>query len=124
MSGLKDSAFGDTPFGDFENRQPYPRGPGVKSVHSLESANKIAPKVGPQQALVLKSLNEDGPATPDEVGIRIGISLLNARPRCTELSKLGLIERVPDASEPGGFLKRANAVSGHRAVVWRAKPDR
>lgn len=114
--------FGDTPAPDpTRRRQPYPRGPGVKSIHSVESAERIAPKVGPQQAAVLESLKTYGPATADEVGERLNISPFNTRPRCTELFKLGLVEHIPDASEALGVKKRANA-SGHRAIVWRAKP--
>jgi predicted ArsR family transcriptional regulator len=111
MGRMKESYYGDM----FADVTPYPHGPGVKSVHSLESARLIAPKVGPQQKLVLDSLRKDGPATADEVGARVGISLLNSRPRITELFRLGLVERTGE--------KRRNKVSNVRAAVWRAKEE-
>lgn len=107
MGSLKDKAFGD-------GFAPYPHGPGVKSPHSLESARIIAPKVGPQQRLVLDNLKREGPCTPDESAVRLGISILNTRPRFAELNKLGLITRTG---------KRRPNSSGVKADEWRALTD-
>lgn len=50
-------------------------------------------------------------ATPEQVALRLGVPLMNVRPRCSELARLGLIEdsRV-----------RRLAMGGRKAIVWKA----
>ena len=92
----------------------YPYTPGwQKPETSIEAAETMSPKLKRLQAMVLGAVAEAGDhgRTADEVAVRLDLSPFTARPRCTELRQLGLIE-------DSGF-RRANE-SGSRAIVWIA----
>lgn len=97
---------------------PYPRSPGFqKPETSIEAAEAIAPELKRLQAMVLGAIEEAGSfgRTADEVATRLELTPFTARPRCTELRELGLIE-------DSGF--RRENTSGRRATVWVAKTNK
>lgn len=68
----------------------YPMTPSVGQTDTSRlSAEAIAPKVETLREQALAVIRER-PSTADEVAEAINESILNVRPRCTELSKLGL----------------------------------
>jgi predicted ArsR family transcriptional regulator len=98
-------------FGEQPAPARYPRAPGFKAREtSKAAAEAITAMVGTLRERVLAEIKRK-PSTPDEVAARLGITVLAARPRVTELSKLGLIT---DAGE-----RRKND-SGRTAIVWKA----
>jgi DNA-binding transcriptional regulator GbsR (MarR family) len=64
---------------------------------------------GRLQAMVYAVLARSGPMTADEVAEAIGESILNVRPRVSELAKQG---RVRDSG------LRGVTASGHSAAKW------
>lgn len=92
----------------------YPYTPGwQKPETSIEAAETIAPQGKRLQAMVLGAIAEAGDhgRTADEVATRLDLTPFTARPRCTELRQLGLIE-------DSGFRREND--SGSRAIVWIA----
>lgn len=88
----------------------YPHRPGWKKRDtSRQAAEQISVVVTGLQSKVLEFIRS-GPASADELASYIEISILSARPRCSELAKMGLIE---DSGE-----RRANE-SGKMAIVWK-----
>lgn len=87
----------------------YPYQPGFKEQGgtSQEAAEKTDAKR--LQRLVLEALKA-GPATPDQVAERLGLSVLSVRPRLSELVKTGAVEKTKE--------RRRNA-SGSSAAVLR-----
>ena len=98
----------------FDYQNAYPAAPGFRrrsktSKAAAESVKERAPTVRDQILSLLKR-NE---LTPDEAAKILGVSILTARPRFSELFRLGKIFRTGDT--------RANE-SGIRADVWSAWP--
>ena len=93
----------------------YPHAPGFKvtgpSRESALSERGAAPLL---RERVLKQLAA-GPATADECAAALGLTVLQSRPRVSELLKMGRIE------DSGG--RRRNA-SGKSATVWRLREVR
>lgn len=90
--------------------QDYPKQPGFReSTTSRDAAKAVRPRVSALARRIIDLLHYS-PMTPDEVAAAMDISLLTIRPRFSELSNLGLIEKTGD--------RRANA-SGLKAYVWR-----
>lgn len=90
----------------------YPDQPGFREPDtSRKAAESIAPTASLLRGKCLAALRENGPMTADEIALRVGITPFSARPRCTELLALGMIE---DTGE-----RRRND-SGRSAKVWRA----
>lgn len=95
----------------FDYAERYPEAPGYKDPDtSKEAAESMKPSAGILRAKCLEALRS-GPATADEIAERLGLSVLSARPRFSELLREGKIE---DTGE-----RRVNA-SGRRAKTWRA----
>lgn len=89
----------------------YPERPGFKGREtSKAAAEQMVAIAGTLRERVLAEIKRR-PSTPDEVAERMGVTVLAARPRVTELAKLGKIEDTGD--------RRQNA-SGRSAIVWRA----
>ena len=93
----------------------YPNTPGWQRPEtSIAAAEEIAPRVGRLRARVLAEVHKaeaegrDG-LTADEAAARLELSILTARPRCSELVKLGLLH---DSGQ------RRPSDSGHPQVVW------
>lgn len=89
----------------------YPAVPGARAMDtSKAAAEHVAPDAARLRRLVLDCIAA-APAglTADEVAERLGLSVLSARPRVTELNKMGAIK---DAG-----IRRKNA-SGRNAAVW------
>lgn len=89
----------------------YPDRPGAKARStSIEAAEGMAPKAPILRDQVLAEIRREA-ATPEQVALRLGVPLMNVRPRCSELARLGLIEdsRV-----------RRMAMGGRKAIVWMA----
>ena len=90
----------------------YPRTPGWRTpVTSIEAAEAIAPGAKLLRDKVLRAIRAAGAfgLTADEAAARLGLTPFTARPRCTELNKLG---EIMDSG-----LRRENE-SGRRAIVW------
>jgi len=93
--------------------RPYAGHAGYQPVAtSIEAAKAVTPGIREGQRRVLHALKCHGPRTPDELAERLYISILYVRPRCTELLKMGLVERTGERRRTG---------SGMGAYVLRAK---
>lgn len=96
---------------DLFTYQSYPDRPGFKAAgtsrDSARAAASKAPTVRDQILALLRQAN----ATPDEAAAALHVSILTARPRFSELSRMRLIFRTGE--------RRRNA-SGLQADVWRA----
>jgi hypothetical protein len=94
----------------FETR--YPIIPGHRrTATSRDAALSIAPRAPILRERILTLLRAGYELTPDEAAEKLGASLLATRPRFSELDRL--LKIVPTGET------RANAVSGHRANVYR-----
>lgn len=96
----------------------YPQEPGYRQSATGETSKAAALSVKPraptQCALVLEALAE-GPATPEQITDRINrggkrILLMSARPRCSQLVRLG---KIVDSGE------RGIGEGGCKAIRWR-----
>ena len=91
----------------------YPNQPGFKRRQTAKAAAEaIAPKETTIRERVLAALKAK-PGTPEQIASRIGETVMNVRPRCSQLAALGLIEDSGD---------RGTAMGGRRAIVWKAIP--
>lgn len=94
----------------------YPHRAGYKA----RSTSKAAAKATDRKAMplreriyaIIKSAGKRG-TTADEAAEAVGVSILSARPRVSELAVMG---RLQDTME-----RRVNKGSGRHAIVWRAK---
>ncbi|HEX2114214.1 MAG TPA: hypothetical protein VHM01_07395 [Alphaproteobacteria bacterium] len=96
----------------FELARRYLRSPGHRGVQtSAQAAAKTAPRLTAAHRRIIALLTQH-PAglTADEIAQHLGWAVLFARPRVTELNKLGKIVATGE--------KRRN-VSGMNAKVWR-----
>jgi hypothetical protein len=76
-------------------RHPYPRNPGWKDeTVSKDNALVNRVKFNRMQQRVLNLFESGFVGSTDEVAARLAISVLSARPRCTELLKMDLLERT------------------------------
>jgi predicted ArsR family transcriptional regulator len=92
----------------------YPDSPGFKSRGtSSVAARRITPHAEALRDRVFSFLKANYPApfTADEVADRLGVSILSARPRLSELRRSALIEPTAE--------RRKNR-SGLSAHCWRA----
>ena len=93
-------------------RQGYPDAPGFKARETAEdAANGIAGKAGSLRARVYAELRV-GPATPEDIALRLGEPVHNIRPRLSELAARGLVEDSGD---------RGTAMGGRQAIRWRLR---
>jgi predicted ArsR family transcriptional regulator len=91
----------------------YPEVPGARRRDTSQSAAEaIAPSVHRLRDLVLEQFRRHGAMTADEVAAKTGIHFLTARPRVSELLKLGML--VPTNE------RRRSTGGGRPAIVWRA----
>jgi len=91
----------------------YPDRPGYKYRQtSAEAAVAMEPKAPTLRERCYRTLLHRGPQTADELAASIGESILAVRPRVTELARQ---RKVVDTG-----LRRENAVSTRKAIVWRA----
>lgn len=89
----------------------YPNAPGFQDREtSAAAAVAIAPKAKTMREKVLALIAGQTNATADEAAEALGISILSARPRCAELSVMGIIV--------DSGVRRENA-SGKSAIAWR-----
>lgn len=89
----------------------YPSQPGYKRAGTSQAAAEgMEPKAMNLRERVLAEVKQQ-PGTPESVARRLGVPLMNARPRFSELSAMGLIE-------DSGL--RDVAAGGRQAIVWRA----
>jgi hypothetical protein len=98
----------------------YPDAPGFKGPRggtSHEAAEAIMPALSYFRKLVLDEYEAIYPwgATADEIAARLNLSVLQVRPRVSELGRLGLIIQTAD--------RRENA-SGMSARVWKLAPPK
>jgi hypothetical protein len=102
----------------FDRGEPaYPAFPGSKVLGtSREAAEAIAPAASTWRGKVAKLLADSYPGdfTPDEAAQALHASSFLIRPRFTELSAAGLIEKTGE--------RRPNSHSSLNAAVWRASP--
>lgn len=89
----------------------YPEDPGFKARDtSRAAAEGMRQAAKPLRERVFDAIKAS-PATPEEVAKRLGVPLMNVRPRTTELSRA---HRIEDSG------KRRKASGGRQAIVWRA----
>ena len=111
MGSMKD-LLGDTP------APAYPMHPGfTDETTSKAAAVSVSGSSAQARGEILASLRSAGPATADEMAERMGWSVLYARPRMSELAKMGLV--VPLIGHAGKPMTRSNC-SGRAAKVWQA----
>lgn len=96
----------------FDYRDRYPQAPGFKRPGTSEDAAAAVKDLAPTLRSRCLDALKDRPMTADEVAADLRESVLSVRPRVSELHEFGLIE---DSGE------RRENVSGHMAVVWRAR---
>ena len=75
-------------------RHRYPVGPGyTNNTTSLEAALKVEPAVTSMRGKVLAFIRARGHegATPDEIASALNMLVVTARPRTTELARVGLV---------------------------------
>lgn len=90
----------------------YPDAPGWKAREtSRAAAEAIAPKAATIRERVYAALKVQ-PGTPEQIAKRIGETVMNVRPRCSQLSAAGLIE---DSGT------RGQAMGGRNAIVWQVR---
>lgn len=90
----------------------YPDSPGAKTGGtSTEAAHKITPHANTLRDRVERLFLTGATLTADECAEALGVTVLAARPRLSELAKMGLIVKTSE--------RRKNA-SGMSAQVWRA----
>jgi hypothetical protein len=99
-----------------EAESRYPDSPGFRrgsDPASREAARAISPIAAKMRAKVLREFCRLHPAggTSDEIASRLGISILSARPRASELRRLGYLE-------PLAVMGRSS--TGHAARILRA----
>ncbi len=99
-------------FAVIERANKYPLQPGCKSSvdTTIEAAEAIAPLAATLRAKALALIVKE-PLTADEAAAALGEHWSNIRPRCSELSKQGLIV---DTNQ-----RRTNR-NGKKQIVWRA----
>lgn len=89
----------------------YPTEPGWKGRStSHDAASGIAPRARSLRAQVYDALKQ-APGSPEQIAERLGVPVMNVRPRAAELSRMGLI------TDSG---QRATAMGGRKAIVWKA----
>lgn len=107
MGSMKDHFLGD---------RPYPMTPGFKEpTTSRDAAKVVSGRAEHLRDRVLTAIGNAGSAglTADEAATRIDETPFAIRPRVTELSLAGKIERTG---------KRRRNPNGGMAAVWRIKP--
>ena len=92
----------------------YPATPGHKGGEtSRQAAQKMAARAPLLRTRIISALNKSTGLTADECAAQIGENILSVRPRFSELSRDGIIEKTGQ--------RRANE-SGMNAAVWRVIP--
>lgn len=95
----------------------YPDAPGHRGIDtSIQAADAIAPKLARLQRFAESTIRDAGPhgLTADELAARLNMDRYSVQPRTTELRRKGLIV--------DSKMRRVNASSGRRAIVWVAAP--
>jgi predicted ArsR family transcriptional regulator len=93
-----------------DHRGGYPVDPGFKARDTARAAAEgIKPVAGSLRARVYDAIKAR-PGTPEEIADRLGVPLMNVRPRCSELAARDLIV---DSGE------RRLADGGRQAIVWK-----
>ena len=95
----------------------YPDTPGFKAPGtSQQAAISIAPTAANLRDRVESLFLTGATLTADECAEALGVTVLAARPRLSELAKMGLIVK----SYQDGIPERRKNASGMSAQVWRA----
>jgi len=81
----------------------YPAAAGGKDPLSRENAEANARRFSIQQQRVLELFETGFAGTADDVARRLGMSILSARPRCSQLYKAGLLEHAGRKQIRPGF---------------------
>jgi hypothetical protein len=91
---------------------------------SRNAANEIADYCKGIRGKVARRLLDIFPCgeTPDEVAAVLEISILTARPRFSELSFRGLIEKTNERRATSSLIPGAKAPRKFLSEVWRASP--
>lgn len=96
---------------DIEDVLRYPDYPGAQARDTSQAAaDAIVPVARTLRARVLDEIRK-APGTPEQIAHRLGVPLMNTRPRLSELSARGL---VVDSGA------RGTAMGGRKAIIWRA----
>lgn len=97
----------------------YPDHPGHKRRRtSRAAAEAMAPRAGSIRSRVYDAIKAK-PGTPEEIAARIGVPVMNVRPRCSELSAPapGRPALIRDSGD------RRTAMGGREAIVWEVIDD-
>ena len=86
-----------------------------KTDTSYDAAVAIKPSVEYLRDLTLRMIRER-PSSADEIALATGVSILNIRPRCSELSD-PTVNKIMDSGE------RRKNVNGRNCIVWSAVPE-
>jgi hypothetical protein len=90
----------------------------------------VQPLLNGQRLAVLQAWRAHGPGTTEHIALRAGISLLNVRPRTTELYQLGLLvlagrngtegiyRAVPEAECHAAFERARAAATGTGEQIY------
>lgn len=98
-------------YGDHRNA-PYPDTAGFKARDTAKAAAAgVEPAAKSLRARVFDAIKAK-PGTPEELAARLGVPVMNVRPRTSELSARGLIEDSGTRGEADG---------GRQAIRWRVK---
>lgn len=95
-------------------RRRYPMTPGyTNDTTSLEAAQKVEPVVTSMRGKVLAFIRSRGTsgATPDEIADALNMLVVTARPRTTELARMGFVR--------DSHLRRRNC-NGNNSIVYIA----
>lgn len=101
-------------YGDHRSAPVYPEAAGYKARDTSKAA-AVGIEAGAKslRARVYDAIKER-PRTPEEIAERLGVPVMNVRPRCSELSERSLIV---DSGQRGA------ATGGRQAIVWKVKPN-
>jgi hypothetical protein len=108
----------------FNRGEPiYPAAPGsAKSETSKEAANLIFDFARGIRGQIARRMYEIYPKSeiPDETAVALGISVLTARPRFTELSSAGLIEKSGEQRSTLGLVVGGRHKNRFKSEAYRA----
>ncbi len=87
-----------------------------------ETFRDLQGRISGQRELVLRAWEKHGPGTTAQLAERSGISILNVRPRTTELIELGFVMLAEEQPAKGEGIYRARTYS--ELMHWFAAHQR
>ncbi|MBI5770871.1 MAG: hypothetical protein HZA93_24045 [Verrucomicrobia bacterium] len=88
---------------------------------------QVRATISGQREAVWQAWCQHGPCTTEDLAARAGISILNVRPRTTELVEMGFVLLVPGPAPRGGVYRAATPTEAadqfHRRQVAALNPQ-